>query len=301
MKFLVIGASGFIGSHLMDELRRSGHEAIGTASRTGIRGLLKFDLLSDTLSNSIPHRFFESEEPPVVVLTAVQGNMDLCLADSEKSRIINATKPIELLREASSLGCRIIFLSTGHVFDGSIGNRRETDPINPVNQYAHQKFEVEEFLRSELPDSLIARMDKVVGEDLRHPHLLENWWNLAHQRKPLLCVKGMEISPTSVIDIARGLTRAAELGLSGIYHLAGPDRMTRAEFAARFCAAGALDSEIIEKPLAEFAFLDGRALKSSLNSEKFHRVTGVSFSPAEQILERFFANTCQARQSPIDH
>ena len=301
MKFLVIGASGFIGSHLMAEFRDSGHEAIGTSSRIGIQGMVKFDLLSDTLSNSIPRRFFESAEPPVLILSAVQGNMDQCLTDSDRSRLINATKPIEILREASSLGCRIIFLSTGHVFDGSIGNRRETDPTNPVNQYARQKFEVEEFLRSEHPDALVARMDKVVGEDLCHPHLLADWWTLARQRKPIICIKEMEISPTSVIDIARGLTRAAELGLSGIYHLAGPDRMTRAEFAARFCAAGALDSEIIEKPLAEFAFLDGRALKSSLNSEKFHRVTGVSFSPAEQILERFFANTCQARQSPIDH
>ena len=84
----------------MDELHRSGHEAIGTASLAGIRGLVKFDLLSDTLSNTIPRSFFESAEPPVLVLAAVQGDMDLCLADSERSRLINATKPIDLLREA---------------------------------------------------------------------------------------------------------------------------------------------------------------------------------------------------------
>ncbi len=285
----------------MDELHRSGHEAIGTASRAGIRGLVKFDLLSDTLSNTIPRSFFESAEPPVLVLAAVQGDMDLCLADSERSRLINATKPIDLLREASFLGCRIIFLSTGHVFDGSVGNRSETDPPNPVNQYAHQKFEVEEFLRNKHSDALVVRMDKVVGEDLRHLHLLSDWWNLAHQRKPIVCIKGMEISPTSVIDIARGLIRAAELGLSGTYHLAGPDRMTRAEFATRFCAAGALDSEIIERPLAAFAFIDGRALKSSLNSEKFRRATDMSFSPADQILQRFLTKVRQDTPSPTDH
>ncbi len=301
MKFLVIGASGFIGSHVMDELQRSGHEALGTASRAGVRGLVKFDLLSDTISDSIPRHFFESAEAPVIIHASVQGKMDQCLTNSETSRLINASKPIELLREASSLGCRIIFLSTGHVFNGSLGNRNESDPTNPVNEYARQKFEVEEFLRSEHPDALIARMDKVIGEDLRHPHLLSDWWNLARAGSPLVCIKGMEISPTSVIDIACGLIRAAELGLKGTYHLAGPDRMTRAELAVRFCAAGDFDSAIIEKPLDAFGFLDGRALKSSLNGEKFRTATGMSFSPADQILERFFTNARQATPSPTDH
>lgn len=301
MKFLVIGASGFIGSHLMDELQRSGHEAIGTASRSGIRGQLKFNLLSDTLSSAIPRSFFESKEPPVLVLAAVQGNMDRCLADPETSHLVNAIKPIELLREASTLGCRIIFLSTGHVFDGSVGNRSETDPPNPVNQYARQKFEVEEFLRNEYPDAIIARMDKVIGEDLRHLHLLSEWWSLARMGQPLLCVKGMEISPTSVIDIAQGLIRAAERGLCGTYHLAGPDCMTRAELAAMFCTAAAIDPEIIEKPLDEFGFLDRRALKSSLNGDKFCNATRFSFSPTGQILERFCAAARQAAPLPTDH
>lgn len=300
MKFLIVGASGFIGSHLLDEIRRSGHEVIGTASRPGVHGLLKLDLLNDRLIDTVPLRFLESGEPPVLVLTAVQGNMDQCLGDRDRSYRINVSKPIDLIREAASLGCRVVFLSTGHVFDGTVGNRREEDPVKPVNEYARQKLEVENFLQAQLPGAFIARMDKVIGEDLRHQHLLSEWRKQAQDCNPILCVKDMEISPTSVLDIARGLRVASERKLSGIYHLAGPDRLTRAEFAKSFCAYGNFETEIIEKPLGEFDFLDGRALRSSLSGLKFTEVSSISFSSADQIIKRFFSNIGQA-SSPTDH
>lgn len=300
MKFLIVGASGFIGSHLLDELRRSGHEVIGTASRPGVHGLLKLDLLNDRLIDTVPLRFLESGEPPVLFLTAVQGNMDRCLTDPETSHLINVAKPIALIRDAIGFGCPVFFLSTGHVFDGAFGNRGEGDPTNPVNQYARQKFQVEQFLQSECPSAFIARMDKVIAETTQHHHLLTEWIGLARDQKPIVCVEGMEISPTSVNDIARGLHRAAELGLKGTYHLAGPDRMTRAELAHRFCAKGNLSIEVIEKPLSAFGFLDRRALKSSLNGNKFCDASGMLFSRAGDILERFFKNL-GGHASPPDH
>jgi dTDP-4-dehydrorhamnose reductase len=300
VKFLVIGGSGFIGTHLMAELRQAGHLVIGTGSHSGLPEFQKFDLLEDSLSASIPSQFFKGDEPPVLVLTAVQGNMDQCLGDRDRSYRINVSKPIDLIREAASLGCRVVFLSTGHVFDGTVGNRREEDPVKPVNEYARQKLEVENFLLAQFPGSFIARMDKVIGEDLGHHHLLSEWWRQAQDCNPILCVKGMEISPTSVLDIARGLRVASERKLSGIYHLAGPDRLTRAEFAKSFCAYGNFETEIIEKPLGEFGFLDGRALRSSLSGLKFTEVSSISFSSADQIIKRFFSNIGHA-SSPTDH
>lgn len=287
MKFLVIGASGFIGTHLMDELRQSGHTAIGTSFRSNLPGFLKFNLLEDTLTASIPGDFLQ-EEPPVIVLAAVQGNMDQCLSNRELSHRINVVQPIALIREAAALGCPIALLSTGHVFDGTIGCRKETDPVRPANEYGRQKLEVENFLLTELPEALIVRMDKVVGEDLLHHHLLSEWWWQAQTRKPIFCVKDMEISPTSVRDIARGLRLGTERQLRGIYHLAGPDRLTRTELAKRFCDYGGVQLEIVEKPLAEFGFRDGRALKSSLDAAKFTEATGLCFSTADQILKSFF-------------
>ena len=284
----------------MAELRRAGHVVIGTASHSGLPGLQKFDLLEDSLSASIPRLFFRGDEPAVLVLAAVQGNMDQCLGDRDRSYRINVSKPIELIRESASLGCRVVFLSTGHVFDGTVGNRQEDDPVNPANEYGRQKLEVENFLRVQIPGAFIARMDKVIGEDLRRHHLLSQWWKQAEDGNPILCVKDMEISPTSVLDIARGLRVASEQKLSGIYHLAGPDRLTRAQFAEIFCTYGNFETQIIEKPLREFDFIDGRALKSSLSGLKFTEGYKISFSSAHQIIKRFFSNISRA-SSPTNH
>jgi dTDP-4-dehydrorhamnose reductase len=299
VKFLVIGGSGFIGTHLLADFRKAGHLVIGTSSRPNCPGFLQFNLLEDTLMESVPEEFFQGERP-CLVLAAVQGNMDQCLSHRELSYRINVFKTISLIREANSLGCPVVFLSTGHVFDGTLGKRLESDPVRPANEYGRQKLEVENFLMSELPDALILRLDKVVGDDLRHHHLLSEWWWQAQNRKPILCVRDMEISPASVWDIARALRFAVERGLSGIYHLAGPDRLTRAEFAKSFCAYGNFETEIIEKPLGEFDFLDGRALRSSLSGLKFTEVSSISFSSADQIIKRFFSNIGQA-SSPTDH
>lgn len=290
MKFLVIGGSGFIGTHLLADFRKAGHLVIGTSSRPNCPGFLQFNLLEDTLMESVPEEFFQGERP-CLVLAAVQGNMDQCLSHRELSHRINVFKTISLIREAASLGCPVVFLSTGHVFDGTLGKRLESDPVRPANEYGRQKLEVENFLMAELPDALILRLDKVVGDDLRHHHLLSEWWWQAQNRKPILCVRDMEISPTSVWDIARGLRFAAERGLSGIYHLAGPDRLTRVDFAKLFCRYGHFDLEVLEKPLEEFGFGDGRAIKSSLDGSKFAKVSNLSFSSAEQILLSFFSKT----------
>ncbi len=290
MKVLIVGASGFIGRHLLAELCSAGHEALGTASRHGVHGLHKFDLLEDKVEKAIPKDFFAGSEPKLAVIAAAVTNMDDCLIHPEKSRKLNVLNTQKLVRYLQSHGCRIVYLSTGHVFDGSVGNRSEDDPTCPINEYARLKLEMEDFLRIECPESFIARLDKVVGYNPLSWHLLAEWWDLANKKSPILCVEGMEISPTCVRDVARGLRFAMELDLSGIYHLAGPDKIKRIEFARQFCRIGHFDVEVAEKPLATFGFLDGRAVKSSLNSEKFRQATAFAFANSRTILEAFFLN-----------
>jgi dTDP-4-dehydrorhamnose reductase len=290
MKVLIVGASGFIGRHLLVELCSAGHEALGTASKHGVYGLHKFDLLKDRVENAIPNDFFIGREPKLAVIAAAVTKMDDCLIHPEKSRTLNVLNTKKLVRYLQSHGCRVVYLSTGHVFDGSVGNRNEEDSTSPINEYARLKLEMEEFLRIECPESFIARLDKVVGDNPLPGHLLAEWWDLANKKSPILCVEGMEFSPTCVRDVARGLRFAMELGLSGIYHLAGPDKISRTELARHFCRIGHFDVEVAEKPLPFFGFLDGRAVKSSLNSQKFRQATGFAFANSRKILEAFFLN-----------
>lgn len=290
MRLLVIGASGFIGRHILTLAKHRGHEALGTASSSLHDDLVKFDLASDRILSAIGRDFFRGEGETIVVLAAMVTTMDRCLTEPEYTRQINVTNSAQLADDVSSLGAKLVFLSTGHVFDGLTGNYRETDTANPVNAYAAHKFEMEIHLRSRIPSSLIARLDKVVGDNPHEHHLLSEWWHLLEQRAPIVCAEGMEVSPTDVDDVAGAILTACEHNLCGVYHLAGPNRLLRETLARNFCRAAGRPETVLTKKLSEFGFADKRALRSSLSAEKFCGETGFRFQSADAIIASFLGN-----------
>jgi dTDP-4-dehydrorhamnose reductase len=291
MNFLIIGASGFIGRHIKSNALTEGHSVTGTTTQESHPELFKFNLFKDRISDCLPNSFFSQSEQVVAIMTAVVSNMDLCLTDIEKSRQINVVNTIQLLKDLYERDCKIVFFSTGYVFDGSRGSWREEDIRNPINKYAEHKVEVENFILESQKDALIFRLDKVVGDSPHEHHLYTEWWELLNRNEPIVCVEGMKISPTAVDDVSKAIFLSVQNNYSGLFHLAGPDQITRYDLAHVFCNLAGISANVIQKPLEAFGFKDGRALNSSLCAERFCKLSGMRFANSTQQISSFLGKT----------
>jgi len=287
MKFLIVGASGFVGRNLLAFYREQGFEAIGTQAHAREQGLVNFDLLRDRIGNSIDKTFFHGTEPVQAVIAAVVSDMDLCLTNRSLAHAVNVENTIQLINDLAERNARVTFLSTCFVFDGKKGYYNETNSCFPANEYGRHKLEVETYLRRRLPSAFIPRMDKIVGDNPHDRQLLAHWHQRIRDHQPIVCLEGSLLSPTFVLDVARGILLASQMKLSGVYHVSNSEFFYRDELARQFCYALGVSPNVITKPLAEFRFADKRALNSYLDGSRFAKDTSLRFTSMREVFNRF--------------
>jgi len=287
MRFLIIGASGFVGSNIFAHVKGQGFEAVGTQSRNKVPDLVTFDLLQHRITQCVSGSFFEGSNSTVTVITAVISNMDLCLQQRTMSRRVNVEQTIRLIEDLHALGTKIIFLSSCFVFDGTTGYYNEDHPVSPANEYGKHKVEVERYLQSRVPNAFIARLDKVVGDNPAQPQLFGHWYERLAKGEPIVCLQGSLLSPTYVKDVARAVVAACAHDMRGIYHVSNSEFFYRDELARQFCFALDREPNIVSKPLDDFHFADNRALKSYLDGSRFSKDSGLRFTAMRQVFSEF--------------
>ena len=172
-KCLVLGANGFIGSHLVDALVNAGHQVrafdrAGGTTKYKAQGVEAFygnflnisDLQSAVNGMDYVFHFISTTTP----------------ASAENDPLIDVETNIRMSIElfdicAASNIKRLIFASTGGAIYGDQGNndpRREVDLPLPVSPYAIGKLTIENYLRyfkiKRNLDSVVLRISNPYGE-----------------------------------------------------------------------------------------------------------------------------------------
>ncbi len=298
MKFLIIGASGLVGSAAFHTLKSMGHHVVGTESKARTSGLEHFDLFCDDIPAKVDfllNLFSADNEVVHIVVFAFVTQIDTCFIEKEKSYLINVIKMKELLSYLNSKNLnasrvRIIFISTSFVFDGKQGYYAEGALRDPICEYGKHKLMIEEYIEKTIPGALILRLDKMMGDGGERKDMFSEWYVLMNQGREVVCIDGQLFSPTYVADAARGLVLACERDLSGVFHFANTEFFTREELARQFAWYGGWDAHIVTKTQEELGFSDFRPLKTYLDSSKFIEATGMRFTPMRKVFGLFFEN-----------
>src|SRR5580692_536617 len=198
MRVLVVGASGFLGGHVLREATELGHLALGTRATAARPGLVRFDVRSDRLGERIPADFLRAEGELLAIVCAAVSQPDRCARD-EEARATNVVGMKRLCEDVQDVGGGVYFLSTGFVFDGARGGYSEDDAPCPINEYGRQKLEMEEWLLAR--GALVARVVLFVGEETTERHLFTEWQRSIERRDPIVCLRGQVFSPTAVDDV----------------------------------------------------------------------------------------------------
>jgi dTDP-4-dehydrorhamnose reductase len=242
MRAIVIGGSGQIGGWLLHSLSSHGHEAVGTYNTVAYPGLVHVD--GADLAGSAA--WLEAQRPNVVFFPAGFTWVDGCEKDPAKARGANLDQPMNVARVAAKLGARFVYYSTDYIFDGRDGPYDETAEPNPLSVYGQAKLEAEQALTELLGEHLlIARTSWVFGPERQGKNFAYQLVRTLRSGKSLTVPIDQISSPSYGPDVAEATVRLVDAGQSGIFHVVGPEVMSRIEFARAIARAFDLDDSLI--------------------------------------------------------
>ena len=249
MKILITGASGLLGINLAQETMHT-HEITGVDRGKLVHApfpILKADLLAPGAVDSV----IETARPDWVINCAALANLEECENNPELARRLNTDMPAQLAKACKSRGIAFVHISTDAVFDGtSIAFYKEEDEPNPLSLYSKTKLEGEHAVFAEDPNAIITRVN-FYGWSLTGRRSLAEFFfhNLTHN-KSMSGFTDVKFCPMLVNGTARTLVKMLQKGLSGLYHLVGPQAMSKYQFGVEIARKfGLRDGEISPKSI----------------------------------------------------
>jgi dTDP-4-dehydrorhamnose reductase len=239
-RYLVIGASGQLGTHL---LRLLGEDAIGV-------GRADLDLTS---AAAVSARIGDVR-PNVVVNAAAWTAVDDAETSEDAAYAVNATAPLHLARAVAERGGRLVHVSTDYVFDGA-GTRpyEPDDPTKPRTAYGRTKLAGEQAVLSALPSAWVVRTAWIYGGP--SANFVDTMLRLAQSRPTVDVVADQTGSPTWVRDLAEALVTLAESAARpGVLHYVNTGTATWFELAQEVFRAAGHDPDRV-RPTTSAAFV----------------------------------------------
>jgi len=146
-KILVLGAGGFVGARIMQQLGG------------------RFDMLAaprgfaESAGEDDIKRLIFDAEADVVILAAALSDTGFCEDNPELSYKANVILPVNTAKAAAKAGAKLIAFSSDQVYAGcALGDALNEDiALKPTNVYGRHKLEAEQRVLDILPEAVLLR------------------------------------------------------------------------------------------------------------------------------------------------
>lgn len=207
MKVLIIGATGMLGTDLVQEFKNEDLTA-WTSSDLDITS-------KDQVANKI-----SALKPEIVINAAAYTAVDDCEKKRDLAMQVNGEGPGNLAMICKQIGAILVHYSTDYIFDGSNkeGYLENFNVIKPINVYGESKALGEKLIQENCEKYYILRIAWLYGKNGKN--FVDTMLKLGQEKKELKVVDDQHGSPTYTKDVAR-MTRKILSDLKpkfGIFH-----------------------------------------------------------------------------------
>jgi len=282
VKTLILGASGLVGGYLYREFASCG-EVKGTTFPQSRKNLLILDIRD----KSALIRLFSEYRPGLVLCPAAISNVEYCEKHPAETKQINVDGIRNVIQQVKDNRAKLIFFSSEYIFDGANGPYSEDDNPAPLNEYGRQKLEVEEIVKGELADYIIARTTVVYGWEMEGKNFVMQMLQNLGKGVPMNVPVDQLSSPTYAGDLACVVKDLVRKDEHGIFNIVGNRVISRYAFAKIVCSVFALNEHLLlPVNTAKLGQKAKRPLKAGLKIDKISRVTGGILSSPEEGLRK---------------
>ncbi len=290
MKILVIGGSGTIGSKIVRKFVENKNDVtytyyenrlnVGIGHRLDIR---KKDETIDLISKV---------KADVVIHTAALTNVDLCETDKKLADSINVTGTENVITGCQKINSKIVYISTSFVFNGEKNEYFEADEPSPVTYYGMTKLKGEELVKNSKLPFLILRTDQPYDWKEKWQHMnsvIRVLDNLLSDRIHKEVVDWYN-TPTYIPDFVQATWKLLQNYEVGIYHLTGPEFISRYDWSLSIADVFGLNKDLIKPITSDSLNLPVKRVNINMNNNKIIKKTGIQMNSIKDGLLEMYKN-----------
>jgi len=245
IKVLLTGASGLLGGNILKQAlekrsidilpTRHGGEFPVPKKFRGDKEIFPLDIRSQTSLWNILSQW----HPDVVIHTAALSEPGACEWQRSDAQAINVRSVKFIADLCEHFDIRLIFISSDLVFDGTKGDYLETDVPNPLNFYAETKCQAEEIISASLHDYVILRTSLLLGESPHSQRSVDERLRADAKAGKIANFFTDEyrnpIAASVLAEITLQLACGSDRSVTGLFHAAGNDKVSRFELGNMLC------------------------------------------------------------------
>lgn len=241
MQVLILGERGFLGQYFLNQIQGAGF----TSSNSPYFSTPKIENLEEF------EEFFANLPPAEVIVNCVAlTDIDYCERNPDKASWVNSTLPGLISKYSSLKHMKLVHFSTDAVFDGSMPHLSEEVRANPLSVYGLTKLAGEERVLAENSKALVVRTN-FFGISPKGDSFTEKALKAAALDHSFTGYSDVYFSPTHARNVVEGTLNLLKNECSGIFHLAGNERLSKYEFARRLFEKSGRDTNRLVKGSAK--------------------------------------------------
>ena len=290
MKFLVTGVNGQLGHDCVEELRRRGHNVIGS----DIQEQNRDEYLSMDITDRDAVMIAVADiKPEVIIHCAAWTAVDAAEADENRKKVhaINVDGTRNIAEAAKSVDAKMIYISTDYVFDGQGERPWQPDDRNyaPLNVYGQSKLDGEKAVSTILDKYFIVRIAWVFG--INGKNFIKTMLNVGRTHDTVRVVNDQIGTPTYTYDLARLLVDMAETDKYGYYHATNEGGyISWYDFTKEIYRQAGMDTIVIPVTTKEYGIsVAARPFNSRLDKSKLVQAGFVPLPDWRDALDRYLA------------
>ncbi len=290
-RILITGGSGFLGG-VFAECFRDNYQTAYTYSnrKVKIEGCKAYHL--NFLQTKTIHIAIDLFEPDVVIHCAALANAKTCEHDPDLAREINMDGTAQLVESLPDDKTLFIHISSDLVLDGENAPYNEDDPAEPISVYGKTKLDAERIVLESGKNTVVLRPALIYGPmPESNKGCFMHWMLHSFQAGgPVNLFDDEYRTPVYALDMARAIEKIIENEPTHrLYHIGGPQRVNRVEYAQLLCdAAGCNPAPITSAKLADVDTGYPRARDVSLDSTRIQTDLAITLTPIKEALGQIF-------------
>jgi dTDP-4-dehydrorhamnose reductase len=288
MKLLITGSSGLLGLNLALEAMTL-HKVVGV-DRNKLKSVPFETISADLLDEGAVDSVLNSTRPDWLVHCAALADLEACEEDPELARRLNADLPSALAKACKTRGIHMVQISTDAVFDGDkSGVYTEEDAPHAVNVYSQTKLNAEWAVLELNPEAIVARVNFYGWSLSGRRSLAEFFFHNLTNNKSMSGYTDVIFCPMHVSHLSQTLLAMLTKGLCGLYHVVGPQPMSKYQFGVEIARKfGLNDGEISPKSISTSSLIARRAHNLYLSTHKLSTDLGTSLPSFSTGLDLFY-------------